>query len=142
MRLTAHVTTVLAWLTYTNVGDVTNMRKILSPNFLDQIRPLTLNVPDLTIEPFLARMAANKIKFGIAPPKDENIIEAGNVVTIWTNSNGTTEHGFPWINEYVIRFTFEGDKIVNVLEWVDANVVNKAFAQEAVITEAIKSCPK
>ncbi|KAF8069913.1 hypothetical protein FPV67DRAFT_1667822 [Lyophyllum atratum] len=141
MILSPHIATVLAWLNYTNVGDVSNMKEILSPNFLDQIRPLSLKVPDLTIEPFLARMAANKIKFGIAPPSDGNIVEAGNIVTIWTNSNGTTEHGFPWINEYVIRFTFEEDKIVNVYEWVDPTVVNTAFAKEDVITEATQYCP-
>ncbi|GLB44983.1 hypothetical protein LshimejAT787_1900610 [Lyophyllum shimeji] len=141
MLVSPHVATVLAWLNYTNVGDTTNMREIITPDFLDQIRPLTLNVSDLTVEPYLARMAANKIKFGIHPPTPENIVETPNIVTIWTNSNGTTEHGFPWINEYVIRFTFDGDKIANVLEWVDPNVVNKAFAQEDVITEALKYCP-
>ncbi|KAF5376262.1 hypothetical protein D9615_008520 [Tricholomella constricta] len=140
MLVSSHVKTVLAWLVYTNVGDVENMRKILSDNFLDQIRPLSLGVPDLTIEPFLARMAANKIKFGIAEPTPDNIIEANNVVTIWTNSNGTTEHGFDWKNEYVIRFKFENDKIVNVYEWVDPTVVLAAFAKEDVVAEAQQYC--
>jgi len=139
--ISSQVATVLAWLNYTNIGDVNNMRTILSPNFLDQIRPTSLNVPDLTIEPFLARMAANTIKFGIEPPKPENIVEAGNKVAIWTNSSGSTEHGFPWTNEYTIRFTFEGSKIVNVYEWVDALFVSATLEKEAIIANATNLCP-
>ncbi|KAG6853036.1 hypothetical protein C0991_007328 [Blastosporella zonata] len=116
------------------------MRTILDPNFVDQIRPLSLNVPDSTIEPFLARMAANKIKFGINPPKPGDIMETDDRVTIWTNSNGTTEFGFPWFTEYVFRLTFKGDKVVNVYEWVDSLIVSEALNKDQIVREAKNVC--
>ncbi|KAG6917048.1 hypothetical protein DXG01_004100 [Tephrocybe rancida] len=140
MALSSHVVTALAFLNYTSTGDATSMRKILADNFLDQVRPLSLKVPDLTTEPFLARMASNKIRFGINPPKPGDILEDKNRVTIWTNSNGTSEFGFPWFTEYVFRLTFEKDKVVNNLEWVDSLLVSETLNKDEIVREAKIVC--
>ncbi|KAG6815121.1 hypothetical protein H0H87_004890 [Tephrocybe sp. NHM501043] len=85
-------------------------------------------------------MAASKVKFGIHPPKPDDIQETANRVTMWTNSNGTTEFGFPWFTEYVFRLTFEKDKVANVYEWVDSQVVTEALNKDQIVREATNVC--
>ena len=59
-----------------------------------------------------------------------------------TNSNGTTAHGFPWINEYIFRFDFDQNrKISAVHEFTDSTVVTQALTKEAIVAEAKFPCP-
>jgi hypothetical protein len=58
-----------------------------------------------------------------------------------TNANGTTFHGFPWINEYVFQFRFDDqNKIVSVDEFTDSIIVSEAISKEATVAEAINLC--
>jgi hypothetical protein len=66
MILSTHVTIALAWLNYTNTADVPNMSNILADNFLDTIRPVTLNIPVLGKRAFLDRMRVAGINYGVS----------------------------------------------------------------------------
>jgi hypothetical protein len=68
MRLSTHVQVALAWLNYTNTADVPNMSNILADNFLDTIRPVTLNIPVLGKQPFLDRIKVAGINYGVRFP--------------------------------------------------------------------------
>lgn len=63
-----------------------------------------------------------------------------NTSPIKTTSDGKTTHGFPWKNEYIFTFTFEGNKILSVIEFSDPTVVTTALAKEATVAEANLNC--
>lgn len=104
---------------------------ILADNFTSTIKPATLGIPVLGKQPFLDRLKAAGIRYGIVLPNAEDIIETNDAVVFYTNAKGTTAHGFPWINEYIFRIRFDTqDKIVGVDEFTDSTAVLAALAKE------------
>jgi len=115
MSRSTHMHTACDFLHYNNTADVDNMSKILADNFTSTIRPATLGVPVVGKQPYLDRMKAAGISYGLAMPKPEDIMETSDALVFYTNANGTTASGFPWINEYIFRIRFDNqDKIASV----------------------------
>ena len=53
-------------------------------------------------------------------------------------ANGKSKHGFPFLNEYMFTFTYEGDKILSTTEFVDVIIIEGIFTNETIAQEA---CP-
>jgi ketosteroid isomerase-like protein len=61
-------------------------------------------------------------------------------MTFQTNANGKSTHGFPFLNEYIFTFTFEGDKLLSVDEFVDPKIIFELINNETIAAAAELNC--
>lgn len=77
-----HVNISFDFLHFNNTADVDNMSKILADNFTSTIKPATLGIPVLGKQPFLDRLKAAGIRYGVSLQSYFNLILADESVSV------------------------------------------------------------
>lgn len=57
----------------------------------------------------------------------ERIIADGDYVVVEARGQATTQHGLPYNNEYCFIYRFENDRVKEVTEYLDTELVTKAL---------------
>jgi len=141
VQVSPHVATIITWIGCINKINVDCLHQIMSPNFTSHIGATSLGFADSNLDTWITRLGQLNISYGMEIPTPDNIIEDGNNVAVWTHSNGTTAHGFPWTTDYAIRFVFDkNEKIVNITQWFDSLLANNVLTKEQVVADAKNLC--
>lgn len=76
------------------------------------------------MRPFGERMATLKVIV-------DDVIGEGDTYVKIAHSEGQTVSGEPYRNEYATVFRFDGDKIVDVIEYLDTALIERVVGAEA-----------
>jgi len=141
MVASAHLKLAFKWIALLNTLDYAGMASVMSANFTNRERPTSMGFPPVGKQEYIDRLKASPIGyFNISLPTPENIVEDAKTIQFYTNANGKSTHGFPFLNEYIFTFTFEGDKLLSVDEFVDPKIIFELINNETIAAAAELNC--
>ncbi|KDQ10953.1 hypothetical protein BOTBODRAFT_35726 [Botryobasidium botryosum FD-172 SS1] len=120
----------LDWLHAFDKRDIAALNNIVTDSFTHQTLPISLGQEVVGKEAFSKHVEGLSAQFADFETTETDVIEGPQKIFILAKSTSTSKSGAPFTHEYGVIFSFDGEKISSIKEYVDSLYIQRFFTAE------------